>query len=572
LLDIAPTILTVAGLPIGENMSGRPLLEAFVDVPPFTKIPTWENVPGPEWRVPDIADASESKLLEQFVALGYVQPQAGSQEFYAKTVQAETDWTLTCSLIYSGQFSAALPLLENIYEQFPLRFDFGCMLGECYLRLRLIPEAREIITALAESFPGRPMAQILMGALESESGNAKQSLDYFLQAEKLGGASSDLFVRLGRLYLRLGQVDKSLAAFDKSLALDSDNALAHAGRARSLLRLQRCEDAAEAALDAVGLEFSLADAHLTLGLALVRLGQLDKAVGAMETSLRFNPLRLAAHRFLISLYEKIGGHDDQVRAHQKQIRDCMEAMSRRRKHVGQLREETRERARQRDEAHATMTAAPKPRAPHPVIKTDPQQEFFIVSGLPRSGTSLMMQMLHRGGLPVMRDEKRTPDVDNPEGYFEWEEIKQLSANRTLIQQTAGRAVKIVSPLLVHLPRNVRYRVIFTDRPVEEIASSQRKMRERLSGKAMTAAESAEMERLLRDHRAQTLAGLRAATQVSLLLLDYRELISAPEQTAHRVADFVGHERLPHWKEMAAAIKPELYRNRSKPEKPSPPSA
>jgi len=568
LLDIAPTILTVAGLPISDDMGGRPLLEAFTTIPPVKKIPSWESVPGPEWRVPDVADSSDSKLIEQFVALGYVQPQAGSQEFYARTVQAETDWTLAGSLIYSGQFSVALPILEKIYDEFPLRFDFGCMLGECYLRLRLFDEARQIIVPLAESFPGRPMARILLGALESESGNVKAGLDHFLQAEKLGGASPDLFVRLGRLYFRLGQVEAGLAVFEKSLALDPDNALGHAGRARCLLRLKRFEDAAEAALDAVGLEFSLAEAHLTLGLALVRLGQFEKAIGALETCVRFNPLRLAAHRFLISLYEKIGGHDDHIRAHQKQIRLCMETVSRRRLQVDQLREETRSRAQQRDEARPTTIVTPKPRVSRPAAKKSAGQEYLIVSGLPRSGTSLMMQMLHRGGFPVMRDDQRTPDIDNPEGYFEWEEIKQLPANHAIIEKCEGRAVKIVSPLLIHLPRNARYKVIFMDRPVEEVAISQGKMRNRLSGKALTVIETAEMERLLREHRAQVLAGLRAATQVSLLTLDYRELVSAPERAAERVADFVGRERLPHWQSMAAVVKPELYRNRSTPEKPS----
>jgi len=279
----------------------------------------------------------------------------------------------------------------------------------------------------------------------------------------------------------------------------------------------------------------------------------------METCVRFNPSRLAAHRFLISLYRKIGGHDDEIRVHQKQVRDCLEIFSRRKERLQQLRQEIQARARQRDDEQPAI----KPR----LIQRDNEKkmtgEFLVVSGLPRSGTSLMMQMLARGGLPIMSDHQRAADADNPEGYFEWEEIKHLPANRAVIQQGTGHALKIVSPLLIHLPRELDYKIIFMNRPVAEIAASQRKMRERLSGKKMRAADSAEMEPLLAKHLQQTLAGLRAAKKVSLLVLDYHDLIFEPESSAQRVADFIGRERLPHWNDMAAAIKPELYRNRRK---------
>ena len=96
----------------------------------------------------------------------------------------------------------------------------------------------------------------------------------------------------------------------------------------------------------------------------------------------------------------------------------------------------------------------------------------IVSGLPRSGTSLMMQMLAAGGMPILTDQRRLPDEDNPRGYFEWEEVKRLPKNPALIARGEGMAVKVVSHLLAFLPATHEYRIVFIERPLPEILASQ----------------------------------------------------------------------------------------------------
>ena len=91
----------------------------------------------------------------------------------------------------------------------------------------------------------------------------------------------------------------------------------------------------------------------------------------------------------------------------------------------------------------------------------------VVSGLPRSGTSLMMQMLAAGGLPPLTDGVREPDIDNPRGYYEWEPIKQLPSNPGVIAKAEAKAVKVVSSLLMHLPQNLEYRIVFLRRPLPQ---------------------------------------------------------------------------------------------------------
>ena len=108
-----------------------------------------------------------------------------------------------------------------------------------------------------------------------------------------------------------------------------------------------------------------------------------------------------------------------------------------------------------------------------------QNEIIIVSGLPRSGTSLMMQMLDNGGVPVVTDNIRTPDTDNPRGYYEFEQVKKIKEDVSWLPATRGKAFKMVSQLLYELPASETYRVIFMERDLDEMIRSQEKMLSRL---------------------------------------------------------------------------------------------
>ena len=184
--------------------------------------------------------------------------------------------------------------------------------------------------------------------------------------------------------------------------------------------------------------------------------------------------------------------------------------------------------------------------------------MVVVSGLPRSGTSLMMQMLAAGGLPAMTDGQRTADPDNPEGYYEWEAIKHVGAHPEILQEAAGKAIKVISMLLPALPARHRYKAIFMDRPVEEVAASQWKMIENREA-AHPGASREKMAEMLRDHREHILHGLKQAKYFSLLVVDYPALVRAPEVWVERIREFVG---VPLDAEaMRGAIRPGLYRNR-----------
>src|SRR5262245_7195282 len=115
-------------------------------------------------------------------------------------------------------------------------------------------------------------------------------------------------------------------------------------------------------------------------------------------------------------------------------------------------------------------------------------EIIIVSGLPRSGTSLMMQMLESGGVEIVTDNIRTADTDNPRGYYEFEKVKKIKQDASWLPQTRGKAFKMVSQLLYDLPASERYRIIFMERDLDEMLLSQDKMLKRLGRHSAPAAD------------------------------------------------------------------------------------
>ncbi len=185
-----------------------------------------------------------------------------------------------------------------------------------------------------------------------------------------------------------------------------------------------------------------------------------------------------------------------------------------------------------------------------------QNEIIIVSGLPRSGTSLMMQMLDNGGVPVVTDNIRTPDTDNPRGYYEFEQVKKIKEDVTWLPGTRGKAFKMVSQLLYELPSSETYRVIFMERDLDEMIRSQEKMLSRL-GKPSAPSEA------IKQHFTRHLERLRAwlgeQNNFKLLFVRYKDVVENPSAEVARVSEFLPVET--DMAAMAKTVDPALYRNR-----------
>lgn len=184
----------------------------------------------------------------------------------------------------------------------------------------------------------------------------------------------------------------------------------------------------------------------------------------------------------------------------------------------------------------------------------------IVSGLPRSGTSMMMKVLEAGGLPVIIDGLRSADPDNPEGYYEYERVKELDKGDTAwVPDAQGKAVKVISALLEFLPPGYHYRVIFMHRNIEEVLNSQRKMLAR-RGENVDAVNDAEMAELFAKHLAKVKQWLRVQPNFAVLDVDYNAMMQDPEPYIRSINQFIDNAL--DEQAMAKMIKPDLYRNRA----------
>lgn len=187
------------------------------------------------------------------------------------------------------------------------------------------------------------------------------------------------------------------------------------------------------------------------------------------------------------------------------------------------------------------------------------QPITIVSGLPRSGTSMMMKMLEAGGLPVLIDGIRTADDDNPRGYYEFERAKQLpKGDDAWLPDAQGKVVKIISALLTHLPMDYPYRVLFMQRRMEEVLRSQQKMLVNRE-EATDQVSDDELTFLFQKHLLKTEGWLLEQPNVSLHYVDYNQMLIEPTEFVPQINEFLGGSL--NEQAMLQVVDPTLYRNR-----------
>jgi hypothetical protein len=181
----------------------------------------------------------------------------------------------------------------------------------------------------------------------------------------------------------------------------------------------------------------------------------------------------------------------------------------------------------------------------------------IVSGLPRSGTSMMMKMLEAGGMEVVVDNLREADEDNPMGYYELETVKQIKGDASWLNSVQGKVVKMVSMLLYDLPLHKNYKVIFMLRKMEEIIASQQKMLERKGDRNVT--DDEEMIKLYNTHIQKIEKWLEQQENIEVLYLNYKDIIENPHKNAQMINKFLNNTL--NVERMVQTVDKSLYRQR-----------
>ncbi len=653
-LDVAPTILTLFGLPVGADMDGKVLTSAFGEPPKVETIPSWEDVAGEDGRHPpdtrlDPVGAKES--LEQLVALGYIaKPDENIEKAVADTI-GELRYNLAMAYQDADRHAEAAEIFRELRRKDPDEQRYAVYLFISCQALGLRDEMKEIVADLdgrrralfeevkvhlkefvelihqrreerkakeeaakAEAAPAeeadvedqidealeeREAAADEKPAAAGETTLAKRPeplltaeerkdlahwrnlarfhppvIDYLraqmLAAGRLYGealeslqkvqeadlARPGLFLQTAELYSRMGHWEEAEQAYGKALGVDPDNPHAHLGMCRVALRKRDFAGAAQSALECIQRLYHYPMGHFLLGAALVRLKNYARAAEAFRVAVSLNPNFPQAHLRLALLLQHRLKDPAGAAEHLRIYREMRMAARKRRKS-----------ARPAAAPVNGHTPAPGPSGASVTMGCDvpslPEvgDDVVVVSGLPRSGTSMIMQMLAAGGMPVLTDGQREADTDNPRGYFEYEPVKNLYRNAEWIQEAKGKAVKIVAPLLPHVPGGNGYRVIFIERHLDEILDSQKQM---LIRRGENVEDTPGRRARLKEEYGRMVQRVRTSLErrphTRALFLNREEVLKHPESAAEAMNRFLGGNLATA--RMAAAVDPSLHRQRT----------
>ncbi|MEN0005304.1 MAG: alkaline phosphatase family protein [Bacteroidota bacterium] len=518
LLDITPTLLHLFDLPIGHDMEGVPLLSIFEAPKTPTYIPSWEDVANDqqEQKSDDFAmDSSQSKhLLQQLIDLGYVEPLPENQALALQQTKQFCDTNLARAYFDGGQLLEATALFEQIYAQSPDAPWIAFRLAVCYQMLARHQDCRALLTQLKDSHYYQSWllstveASLLMG--EGRYQEAISILDTIDFPET--GHLAAIHVQVAQCYAKLGQREQVKAQLEQALAIDPDYAEAHQALGIWYFNQQQYSMALDHLLQAIGLDYQLATCHYYIGRSSLALGKYEAAADALKMTLLISPQNNHARELL---------------------------------------------------AHTLKTALHRPTEAAQVLQAYQkylQGTIMVVSGLPRSGTSMMMQMLEAGGIPIYTDHKRAADPSNSQGYYEHEAVKKIIYNQHWLADTKSKAVKIVAPLITHLPYNYRYKVIFMQRPLSAIYDSQMRMLARL-GKEADYFSLPLMEQLEQQLK-RSQEWMTRHPSLEVLYVPYQEVLQTPLEWAIKIAEFLQQPLAPL--AMSHRIDPSLQHEQSTP--------
>lgn len=635
LLDITPTLLAMYGLPVGEDMDGKPLLQAFETPPAIERIPSWDQVPGDDGRHSETVrqDPLAAKAaLDQLVALGYVEA-PGDNVAQAVTRSArEMRYNLARSYMNADLYPQAIPILKELREAEPEETRFGTQLAMCYRAVGDTPALRDLVEQLretrimlaeragkeieafrallqqrraerkAERESGSPAAasgeparqapllspqerqawrrareqkntthydlDFLMSCVMLDEDKPEEALAYLDKAGEAQPNRPGLHIQVGEAYLDLHRARDAEAAYKKALEIDPLNFHAHLGLARACQQQRRYEEAAREALETVRLMFHYPMAHFVLGSALFRLRRFAAAERSLKVATDLNPNFAQAHRMLLWLYRFWINNPEAARQHRealgklrrfkKQRQDAGMAILQDEFIEAPVGEREPEPATQPSVVQDAGEAAESGYRDRLPDDSAPSDYVTVVAGLPRSGTSMLMQMLDAGGLEILTDRKRKADEDNPKGYYELEKATQLRKTRDWIGEARHKAVKIVAQLVPYIPADVPCRVIFIERDLDEVLASQKTMLDRMQ-RGSDKFSDTQIQAAYSRQLAMVKYWLAHNPNAWVLYVRHRDVIRDPGRVAESINRFLGG-RL-NVEAMAGVVDASLYRQR-----------
>lgn len=317
LLDICPTVLTLLGLPVGEDMDGSALTQMFEQPPEVKTIPTWEGE-HPEDGVfrGEMAEDTYSlaEAMRQLVELGYISEPSTDTQKLTDSVMKDRKAAMSQFAFSAGRYQEAEKLLRELLELGP-NPRYTSRLAMILMHQERFDEAQKLLEDLAGDPAEAPLATLMMGQVEAGRGDYDKAAEYIERVITFGVRFPSMHAQLGQVRLRQGRWADAQKAFEQALAIDPDDSDALDGLGVALRNQGNADQAVYFHMKSITLDAERAVAHLNLGLALLDLDQLDWAIRAIETSAKLAPTAPQPHRLLAKVYAHAKKDPDRAREH-----------------------------------------------------------------------------------------------------------------------------------------------------------------------------------------------------------------------------------------------------------------
>lgn len=511
LIDVAPTILQMYGLPIGKDMDGKVILDIFEETPTPTYIDSWDKEAGDFGDLDHKEEAdtlSDEDTMQQLIELGYVEKLDEKFEVAIKKTRVDLKHNLARVFIGKKDFGTAKKhLLELLEEKDPIDLaPFYMDLISIALKEKEFVKANGYLEKIKVSKTEvKYDLDFIEAEILSEMGRPKEAFNILKKTSETNKSGQIMF-RLGKLKYQMGQPLEAKEFLEIALEKEPEKSVVNATMAEVLIQLEEYEEAAEYALTSIELVKYYPKAHYLLGQALENMGDLENAKMAFEMAAALKPKDFhQVQQSLENIIEKI--------ELDLNFEDTVSNIYR-------------------------------------------ENQITLVSGLPRSGTSLMMQMLDKGGVEILQDHNREADISNPKGYYEYDPVMSLYKDNSWLHKGQDKAIKVVAPLLKSIDTKYRYKIIFMKRDLNEVIQSQQKMLGK-SDAVFPVKIYNEFQKLLSN----VIVWNKKEPGVEILYLDYKDVLENPKETALKVQGFIGRDL--DLEAMESCVDKSLYRNRAK---------
>lgn len=513
-LDITPTLLAIYDLPLGADMAGKALVDIFENPAKLKFIDSWEKESGDHGMHPAEQlrnPFAEQEAMNQLVELGYIDKPEEDKAKNVKSTMDESNYNLARGYIHTFRYDQAIPLLEELCSSNNYETRFAIRLFNCYLQKGMIKESEELIRKLREIFTGKfvPAINLSEGLLEMARNNTIRARELFQKVLDVAPDSSTTLTYIAQSFYRRYLYVEAEEYFRNALKYDPQNLFAIEGLANVLFKTGHHEEALDILMELIENTFYFPRAHALIGEILFQTEYYQQATDAFELALNMNGKDARSRKRLIEIYSKFCPDQSKMESHRAEL------------------------------------------------KSQQGGEIIVVTGLPRSGTSLVMQILEKAGIPVFCDNTRKPDVFNPKGYYESALSKTLSFDRSWMAGAAGKALKVPCDLIDYLPENYNYKFIYIKRDFNEILKSTLKTKAGLSDNFLNSFPSVLADTYSKyDEIVNQLLSLRPLS--GLLKLDYNQIMHDPQAEITRILEFAGREKLILAEDVIA---PDLYQTR-----------